>query len=223
MWNKIANIILKNRWFIVAIIVILTIFFGYFAFTSLKVDNRYGNMLPKVSKTQSDFLKFKEKFGEDGSTLVIAIKEPKLYSEKKLLKWKELGDSILQFNGVESVISEATLLTLKNNTLQKRFEAHRIFSDVKFKEKTIKQIEQEIHNNPIFDKLLYNDSSNISLMMIGLDERYLRNQKKSVVVLEIEKLAQTYEPIFGKIHFAGLPHMRIVIGKKVMNEMFIFY
>ena len=222
MWNKIANIVLKNRWFIVAIIVILTIFFGYFAFTSLRVDNRYGNMLPKVSKTQSDFLKFKEKFGEDGSTLVIAIKEPKLYTEKKLLKWKELGDSILQFNGVESVISEATLLTLKNNTLQKRFEAHRIFSDVKFKEKTIKQIEQEIHNNPIFDKLLYNDSSNISLMMIGLDERYLRNQKKSVVVLEIEKLAQTYEPIFGKIHFAGLPHMRIVIGKKVMNEMFIF-
>jgi predicted RND superfamily exporter protein len=60
------------------------------------------------------------------------------------------------------------------------------------------------------------------LLYLSTKLYYLRNQKKSVVVLEIEKLAQTYEPIFGKIHFAGLPHMRIVIGKKVMNEMFIF-
>jgi predicted RND superfamily exporter protein len=222
MWQKIGNVILRNRLFIMAIILILTVFFGYFAVTGLKIDNKYGNTLPKESQPQLDYLKFKQEFGEDGSTLVLAINSDSLYTERNFRKWKELGDSILQFEGVESVISEATLFTIRNNVAESRFEAKRIFSDKTFKEKSIDSIEREIKNNPIYDKLLYNDSAKVSLMMIGLDERFLSDQKKSGFVLEIENLAATYEKHFGKVHFAGLPHIRIIIGKRIINEMYIF-
>jgi predicted RND superfamily exporter protein len=222
MWQNISNIILRNRWFILTIILILTVFFGYFAVTGLKIDNKYGNMLPKSSPAQSNYLTFKEKFGEDGSALVIAIQTDSLYTEKNFVKWKTLGDSILQIDGVESVISEATLFTIRNNIEDNRFEAKRIFSDVKFHEKSIDSIKREIKNNPIYRNVLYNDSSNVSLMMIGIDERFLSNQKKSGVVLDIEEIALAYEKDFGTIHFAGLPHIRVVVGKRVLNEMFIF-
>ncbi len=222
MWQKIGNVILRNRLFIMAIILILTVFFGYFAVTGLKIDNKYGNTLPKESQPQLDYLKFKQEFGEDGSTLVLAINSDSLYTERNFRKWKELGDSILQFEGVESVISEATLFTIRNVVAESRFEAKRIFSDKTFKEKSIDSIEREIKNNPIYDKLLYNDSAKVSLMMIGLDERFLSDQKKSGFVLEIENLASTYEKHFGKVHFAGLPHIRIIIGKRIINEMYIF-
>jgi hypothetical protein len=112
MWKTFASLILRNRLFILAVIAILTIFFGYFAFTSLKVDNKYGNTLPKDSKPQADYLKFKTQFGEDGSTLVIAIQTDSLYTRKNFTKWHDLGYKILQFEGVESVISEATLYTI---------------------------------------------------------------------------------------------------------------
>ncbi len=222
MWQKIGNVILRNRLFIMAIILILTVFFGYFAVTGLKIDNKYGNTLPKESQPQLDYLKFKQEFGEDGSTLVLAINSDSLYTERNFRKWKELGDSILQFEGVESVISEATLFTIRNVVAESRFEAKRIFSDLTFKEKSIDSIEREIKNNPIYDKLLYNDSAKVSLMMIGLDERFLADQKKSGFVLDIENLASTYEKHFGKVHFAGLPHIRIIIGKRIINEMYIF-
>ena len=205
MWQKIANLILRNRLFILAIIVILTVFFGYFAFTGLKIDNRYGNTLPKESQAQIDYLKFKTEFGEDGSTLVIAIKNDSLYTEKNFTKWKELGDSILLFDGVESVISEATLFTIRNVVSEGRFEAKRVFSDPSFTEKSIDSIRREIKNNPIYNNLLYNDSTHVSLMLIGLDERFLSDQKRSGFVLDIEALATTYEKHFGKMHFAGLP------------------
>jgi predicted RND superfamily exporter protein len=58
--------------------------------------------------------------------------------------------------------------------------------------------------------------------MIGMDEKCLQDKKKSKVVFEIEKLAQSYSGYFGKVHFAGLPHMRVVIGKRIVNEMYIF-
>jgi predicted RND superfamily exporter protein len=222
MWNNLASLILRNRLFIVAIIALLTVFFGYYAITALKVDNKYGNTLPKDSQTQIDYLKFKTQFGEDGSTLVIAIQSDSLYTERNFTKWRELGYKILNFDGVENVISEATLYTIVNNKEQNRFEIHKIFSDTTFNEKSIDSIKSEIRRIPIYKNLLYNDSTNVSLLMIGMDEKSLQDKKKSKVVFEIEKLAQSYSGYFGKVHFAGLPHMRVVIGKRIVTEMYIF-
>lgn len=222
MWNSLASLILRNRLFILSIIAIITVFLGYFAFTSLKVDNKYGNTLPKDSKPQADYLKFKAQFGEDGSTLVIAIQSDSLYTRKNFIKWHDLGYQILQFEGVESVISEATLYKLYNNRSKNRFEISKIFSDLTFHEKTIDSIKNEIKSNPIYNKLLYNDKSNVHLMLVGMDENALLDKKKSKVVFKIEKLAESYSKYFGKAHFAGLPHMRVVIGKRIVNELYIF-
>lgn len=222
MWQRISNLILRNRLFILGLITLLTVFFGYYAITGLKIDNKYGNMLPKESPAQTAYMKFKELFGEDGSSLVLAIDNEKLYTEKNFLKWKELGDSILQYNGVESIISEATLFTIHNNQTENKFEAKRIFSDVNFSEKSIDEIKSEIRNNPVYANILYNDEENVSIMMIGIDERFLSDQKKANVVVDIEKVAASYEKYFGKIRYAGLPHMRVIIGKKVINEMYVF-
>lgn len=222
MWNSFASLILRNRLFILSIIAIITVFLGYFAFTSLKVDNKYGNTLPKDSKPQADYLKFKAQFGEDGSTLVVAIQSDTLYTRKNFIKWHDLGFQILQFEGVESVISEATLYKLHNNKYRNRFEISKIFSDLTFHEKTIDSIKNEIKSNPIYNNLLYNDKSNVHLMLIGIDEKTLIDKKKSKVVFEIEKLVESYSKYFGKPHFAGLPHMRVVIGKRIVNELYIF-
>jgi len=222
MWRKIANFILRNRFFILGVITLLTVFFGYYAITGLKLENKYGFVLPKTSSTTQNYMLFKERFGEDGGTLVIAIQTKKLYTEKNFRKWKELGDSILQFDGVESVISEATLFTIKNNKEESRFDVQKVFSDTTYREKSIDSIKQEIKRNPVYQKLLYNDSTNVSLMMVSVDERYLGDQVKSKVVLDIEKLAESYEPYFGKMHYAGLPHLRVIIGKRIQSEMYIF-
>lgn len=222
MWNRIANIILRNRFIILAIMALLTVLLGYYALTGLKIDNKYGNMLPKDSPTQITYLKFKKMFGEDGSALIIAIQDKDLYTKEKFLLWKNLGDSILQIDGVTSVISEAKLFNLINDTANSQFTIKPIFSDISFKEKSIEQIKNEIRRNPIYNGVLYNDSTNVSLMMVSLDESFLVDKEKQKVVIEIENLAKSYEKEFNKVHFAGLPHMRVLIGKRVMSEMYIF-
>ena len=222
MWSKIASFILRNRFFILGVITLLTVFFGFHAITGLKPDNKYGIILPKNSETTRNYTLFKEHFGEDGGSLAIAIQTDSLYTEENFLKWKELGDSILSFDGVESVISEATLFTIKNNIADSRFEAQRIFSDITFQEKSIDSIEREIKSNPVYEGLLYNDATNVSLMMVSIEERYLGDNTRSKVVTEIEKLAESYSTNFGKIRFAGLPHLRVIIAKRIQGEMFFF-
>lgn len=222
MWNSLASLILRNRLLISTLIVILTIFFGYFAVTNLKVDNRYGNTLPTDSPVQMDYLKFKEQFGEDGSTLVIAIKSDSLHNERNFKKWLELTQKIKKIKGVENVISEATLFTITNNVKESKFEINRIFSDTTYKTKTIDSIKREIRVNPIYKNLLYNDDKKVSLLLVGMNEACLADKKRNKFVFEIEELAQSYSTYFGKPYFAGLPHIRVVIGKRIVNEMYIF-
>lgn len=222
MWNKVANIILRNRFLILGIFALLSVWFAYYTITGLKIDNKYGNMLPEDTETQQTYKKFKEMFGEDGSTLVIAAQDDDLYTKEKFLKWKKLGDSILKMDGVTGVISEAKLITLINDTVNERFIPKPIFTDTSFKEKSIEKIIEEIRLNPIYNGLLYNDSAKVTLMMVSIKEEFLLNKKKQKVVLDIEALAQTYDKDFGVIHFAGLPHMRVLIGKRVLSEMYIF-
>jgi hypothetical protein len=222
MWQKIGNIALRNRLFVIIVVLIITVFFGYFMLTNLKIDNKYGNTLPEDAEVQQQYLKFKEQFGEDGSTLVIAIKNKNLYTEKNFKKWKELGDSILKMDGVLNVISEATLFTLKDNQQEQKFEIKKIYSDPTFTEKSIDSVYKEIRKNPVYNQLLYNDKTHVSLMMIGLDENYLRDQTKQKFIFKLEHLAESYQPALGKMHFAGLPHIRVVTGKRILNEMVIF-
>ena len=222
MWSRIASIILRNRLYILTIIFLLTLFFGYFVVTDLRVDNRYGILLPKDHPTQRNYVKFKEQFGEDGATLVMAISSKDLYSEKKFKAWKELGDKILAQPGVETVISEATLFNIVNDTAEQKFVIHRIFYDTTFKEKSIDSIRTIIKRNPAYKNVLYNDSSEVSLMLIGLNEKVLEDKVKSKVVFHIEELTKQYESSLGKFHFSGLPHIRVTVAKRILNEMFLF-
>ena len=224
MWQGIANLILRNRFLILGAIALITVMFGYSALTNLKLDNKYGIVLPKDSPTTTNYNKFKKLFGEDGNVLVFAVKTDSLYTESRFKKWKQLGDSILKFQGVESVTSEATLITLKNDKEKKEFVFERIFEedDTLFKKKSIQVIKEEVRTNPFYKGLLYSDSGNVSVMMIGISESTLADQKKSKIVLQIEDLARSYEPAFGPIHFAGLPHLRVVIATRIQNEMFLF-
>lgn len=222
MWQRLANIILRNRFLIIGILTLLTIFFGYHAATGIKLDTRYGILLPNDAPAKKDYEKFKDLFGEDGGTLVIAIQTDSLYSEEKFAKWKELGDTILKMEGVQSVVSEATLYTVTNKREEQRFGVQRVFSDVTYTDKSIDSIKREIRNNPFYEGILYNDSTHVSLMMIQIDERLFQDQKKANIVLEIETLAGTYSKYFGEPKFAGLPHLRVVIGKRVIKEMYIF-
>lgn len=223
MWNRIANIILRNRFIILAVHALLTVLFGYYTLTGLKIDNKYGNMLPKDTEAQSDYLHFKEMFGEDGSSLVIAIQDDSLYTERKFKLWKKLGDSINQLSkDVESVISEARLFNINNNTTAHRFDARPIFSDTTFKEKSIEEVKREARRYPLYKDLLYNPKTGVSLMMVKIKEDALMDKQRQNIVVDIEKLATSHEKYFGKVHFAGLPHMRVLIGKRVLSEMYIF-
>lgn len=224
MWRKIAAIILRNRLYILAIIALITLFFGYFLVTEMEVDNRYGIILPKDHPVQIDYQKFKKQFGEDGSTMVVVVSSKKLYEPENFKKLKVLGDKILALPGVLHVISEANLfyLTKDTSSLKQQFVSHRIFFDTTYKEKSIKTIRHLVRSNPFYDKILYNQQAEVSLILIGLDEHFIKDKKNARVVAKIESLSREYEKSLGPMRFTGLPHFRYTMTERIMKEMYLF-
>jgi predicted RND superfamily exporter protein len=222
MWQAFARLIIRNRVAILIVIGVLTCLFLWSTLTKLQLDNKYGNTLPKDSPAQRTYSKLQKMFGEDGGTMVVSIQSKHLYTKRNFLKWKQLGDKIAQMPGVNRVISEATLFNLINDTAQKKFIPEAAFSDTTFEKKSIEQVRKSIRSNPLYKNILFNDSTGASLMMISVDESYISDKVKSKVVVDIEELASTYSSYFGKVHFAGLPHIRVIIGKRVMHEMYFF-
>lgn len=218
MWIFVANLILRNRFFIVGAITLLTVFFSYQAYTNIKLENRYGVALPKNSESAINYEAFKKRFGEDGNTIVLAIKTDSLYTKENFRKWKELGDSILGMDGVDGRESEATLYCLNNDTVKQRFKLEKIYNE----NRPIDSVKLQIRSNPAYKDLLFNKETNVSLMLIRIKNEVISDKSKWRLIFDIENLARTYESQFGKIHIAGLPYLKVSIGTKVYNEMFLF-
>ena len=131
--------------YLLAITLLLTCFFGYFVFTDLKIDTRYGVILPSDHPAQRNYKNFTKLFGEDGSTLVIAISSKNLYTKTKFRAWQKLGEQINKISGVESVLSEPRLIYLENDKVNRKFVAHNVFYDSKTnEERSIPEIKKVI-------------------------------------------------------------------------------
>src|SRR5690554_7402086 len=62
-------------------------------------------------------------FRSNESTLVVAVKTDRLYTEENFLIWKKISDSIRGLPGIRTVFSETDLFVIKNNKKEKKFRS----------------------------------------------------------------------------------------------------
>ena len=73
MWKNISKFILNNRILIVFMILVLTVFFGFFA-TKIKLQYQINKLLPDNDSTFIAYKNFKSNFGQDGLMFVISTR-----------------------------------------------------------------------------------------------------------------------------------------------------
>ena len=134
MWEKIANIILRNRALILSVLLSITIFFGYFA-TKVGIQYEFANLLPSNDRTQVEYQQFKNDFGQDGMIIVIAANDENFYELEKFNSWYRMGNALrdlkipitqnnstVYLSAIDSVFSEAHLFNVNKNRNLKKFE-----------------------------------------------------------------------------------------------------
>ena len=150
-WEAVARLILRNKIFILIVIVLTTVFFSM-QWKHMRFTYTEANMLPDdhaVNITYKDFLNV---FGEEGNLIVLGVKDSSLFTVKELNAWNNLAESFKSYEEVETVLSIKDLQKLIKNTEKEQFDLEPFIKDSITSLAEIDTLQDELFNKyPFFD------------------------------------------------------------------------
>jgi predicted RND superfamily exporter protein len=222
MWNKIANIIIRNRLFWIGFILVSTIFMGYQA-SKIQLSYEFARILPANDPTEKEYQNFRKLFGEDGSLMVIGWQSPDIYKLQNFNDWYDLTQQIKKHEGIKNVISLANLIDLKVNESTKRFDVKPVLTQKPQSQTELDSVREKISNLKFYEGTILNSNTNTTLMAITFNEKALNSKKRIAIVGEIKALAHEFELKHQTtLHFSGMPFIRTATMQKVSREMELF-
>ena len=129
MWHKLAEGILKFRLWLLIIVAVITAFMGYKA-KDVELTYSFAKVIPTDNPKYIDYLRFKEKFGEDGNVLVLGVLPENLFDYKFFKAWFQLADSLKQLDGIEDVLSVCKSYNAVKDTVTGKISLQPIFTHV---------------------------------------------------------------------------------------------
>lgn len=222
MWAKLSNAILKNRTLLILFFIAITLFMGWQA-KNIKLSYAGSKILPLTDSVFVKYNAFKQKFGEDGSIVVIGVKSDKIFQKETYNKWAQLSNELQKLNGVKGVLSIGKLFELQKDTVNQKFTVKSLPGATIGSDAAMDSLKNKIDLLPFYDGLLLNKKTNATLMAITFDQKILNSAARNPILKEIEAKAQA----FGKsenieVHLSGLPYIRTATSKLISNEFILF-
>lgn len=222
MWAKLSKAILQNRILLILFFLIATIFMAWHA-RNLKLSYSGSKILPLTDSVFVKYNAFKKQFGEDGSVMVLGIQSPNIYQKDTYNKWMQLSDEIGKLKGIKGVLSIGKLFELQKDTVNQKFVVSPIPSRAVQSDAEMDSLKNHIYSMPFYNGLLFNKTSNATLMAITFDPKILNSVDRNPILKEIEAKAQAFgESTNLHVHLSGLPFIRTATSKLVSNEFVLF-
>lgn len=222
MWQKVAGFILRYRIPLLIFILITTVFMGYES-QFVTMSYKFGGILPEDDSTQVEYERFTKRFAEDGNILVLGIKGDAVHSYPVFSDWYTLGIDLRNVDGVDSVFSEAHLYSIRKDTALKKFDLYQVVSRRPESQAEVDSLEKQIKSLPFYRGLLYNDSTNATLMMLSVNRDKFNSEDRVEVVEEIQQIVHAFTEKTGlQVHLSGLPYIRTVQTAKIKQELGMF-
>ncbi len=222
MWERIASKILRNRIALLAGVGIVTIFMAFQART-VTMRYKFGGILPENDSTLVEYNRFTKRFSEDGNVLIVGVEGEKLHTYPTFADWYDLGENLRKIDGIDSVFSEAHLFTLIKNDSLRKFDLAKVVGRRPQSAEEVDSLKRKINSLPFYQGLLYNDSTNASIMMLFTNRDKFNSEERVAVVDEIEAITAAFAEKTGlQVHLSGLPYIRTVQTAKIKQELGMF-
>jgi len=222
MLEAVARIILRRRFFLLTALVIITVFMGYRA-SFVKLSYEAAKILPVTDSSYAEYLKFKEKFGEDGTVMVVGFQSPDIFKLDIFKDWYKLSDSIKKIEGIQEVVSVARCYHMERNDSLQRLDFKPVITREPQTQEEVDQIKEEVNKLSFYRGLLFNDKTNVTLMAITLDQNKLNTKSRIETVNQVKEMGDRFAASHKlSLHYSGLPYIRTAVSQKILSEMKLF-
>ncbi|QCK13606.1 hypothetical protein DCC35_01970 [Mangrovivirga cuniculi] len=219
MWTSISHIILKFRVILIAIIAVIT---GFMAFKAkdLEVSYDFAKIVPPSDSLMINYQAFKKQFGEDANLLVLGMKDSSVYELENFQNLYYLTNELENLEGVNNVLSLASMQILEKNTSERRFDPKPIFKSVPETDEELDSLLSVAADQRFYTGQIINPSNGSTVLLLSLDSEIINSDKRLRLINDIELAAEKFSEVSDiDIHYAGIPFIRSVMSAKVQKEL----
>lgn len=222
MWEKFSSFILRQRYFILLILAIITAFM-WMQSRKIQMSYEMSQVLPATDSTMMSFVNFTEKFGQDGSVMVIGLPTDSLRKLENFNSWMLLSKRLQKVEGIDNVMSIADIFGLKRNSVARSFDTYRLFDQLPKDSSELDSLLGEAFNLPFYKGFIYSEDEDATLMAITVDRSLLDSKDRGVLMGDMIGEIEQFESETGmRVYKSGLPYIRTNNTTKVSKEIQLF-
>lgn len=223
-WNSIARVILRNRITIIAIVIGITIFFAS-QWQNMQFSYTEANLLPDDDEINLAYNDFLDKFGEEGNLIVLAVKDPTLFTPEKFTAWNKLTETLKAYKEVDQIIGVGNLKKLQKFEDPSRFEMIPLKTREKWDSTAVANYREELFNRlPFYENLVVSGTSKTVQTALYLNEGIVNSEERKVFVLEkLRPLIDKFEKDHNlEVYVSGMPYIRTLNAQNIIDEIGLF-
>lgn len=222
MWKKLGEWILRNRLFLLIGLAILTVVMGYFA-SQVQQSYDFARAIPTDNPKYQEYLRFKEKFGEDGNLMTVGFIDKDLFQLQKFNMLLAFQQELKNTEGVDDVISVVSAINLVKNDSTEKLDAKPIFPATISSQQELDSLANTFKSLPFYQGLMYNPESGAWLLGIRVNKNVLNSKQRDKIVPLLSDKVYAFGKANGiDVKVSGLPLIRSNLAIRLNKEMRFF-
>ncbi|MEP7319517.1 MAG: MMPL family transporter, partial [Panacibacter sp.] len=222
MWQNIARFILKYKLVLLVLLLGATVWMAFVA-SHVEMSYDFGKAIPADNAKYKEYLAFKEKFGEDGTTMVMGIDSDSLYTTPVFNAMASMQQELKKVPGVTGILSIADASDLVKADSTEKLKAQKIFHYPYTDQALLDSDKNVFQSLPFYNGLLYNTGTHSYLMAVNLNKDTANSKSRTRLVNDILQQVQSFENTTHiNVHLSGLPYIRTNVANRIQKEMYWF-
>src|ERR1700743_3217632 len=127
MWESIARLVLKYRLFWLVLLLSVTAFMGYHA-SRVQLSYDFTRTIPTDNPKYREYQEFRQRFGDDGNLLVMAVQTDKIFQADVFTDYVALINDLKKVPGVDNALGFSSAVNLIRDTVTQKFRSVPIFA-----------------------------------------------------------------------------------------------
>ena len=222
MWKSLGQFIVRFKIASLVVLGVVTIIMGYFAM-QVKLSYEFTKAIPEDNPKVVIYKNFVQKFGVDGTTVVIGFKTDSMYTAPVFNAVFNLHQSLKKVPGVTDILSLPYAYTITKDSALTKFVPRKIFNAPYFNDSILLKDQVTLEQLPFYKHLLYNPDSHAYMMALSFNPDSINSAARSRIISLLQSKLDSFTHQTGlAIHVSGLPYIRTILADRIKKEMVWF-
>src|SRR5580704_9783876 len=174
MWESIARLVLRYRLFWLVLLLSVTTFMAFHA-SKVQLSYDFTRTIPTDNPKYKEYQEFRQRFGDDGNLLVVAVQTDKLFQPDVFADYVAMTDELKKVKGVDNILGFTSAVNLVRDSAALKFKSVPVFSPP-FTAASIDSGKAVLLGLPFYRGLLYNAETNAWLTIVWVNKDVMNSK-----------------------------------------------